>query len=378
MRRIVEALEWLFRHLVSYPFLRLLFHNEYSDRPLDIRAVKRILILRFDRIGDMIVTTPIFRILKKYNPALHIGIFTSQGNAEIISQNKNVDAVYVLHGNWWKMWKEIQKARRMEYDVVLNFIFNRTTSAGVLANLVAPHGFKVGQGDDKYRFYFNRLLKLDRSHAHMAEVLAGYTETVFGIKIYREDLQFEIGIDQTSKQKVDEYLAKFRLRRREQNHPSLQPYVVLNISTTDAVRAISYQQSLNLVRNLVVRSEYAVIVLGAPLMRATLESLVREVNSVRCLPFPEEGSATLLQVASLVEGAVAVLTPDTSIIHFASAMNTPVLGFFTPLQRTHEWMPYNVKNATLFAPEGKPVSEIPIEQMCATADDFLHTISNDY
>lgn len=372
MRRILEVVERLFRHLVSYPLLRLLFHNDSSNRTLDIRHVKRILILRFDRIGDMIVTTPIFRTLKQHNPSLHIGVFTSQGNAEIISHNRNVDALYVLHRNWWKMWKEIRRARAMDYHVVLNFIFNRTSSAGILANLAAPRAFKVGQGDDKYRFYFNRLLKLERSKNHMAEVLAGYTEAVFGITIPHEELQFEIAVDALSQKVVDAYLTKFRLKRRN-DRSSFQPYIVLNISTTEAVRAITFQQSLSLAKHIVSNSEFAIVAIGAPSARQHLESLVQQVNSTRCLAFPEHGSATLLQIASLVAGAAAVLTPDTSIIHFASATNTPVVGFFTPLQQTHEWMPYKVKHATVLAPAGKPVSAIPIDQMCKAVDEFLYT-----
>jgi ADP-heptose:LPS heptosyltransferase len=376
MRRLVEAIEWLFRHLVAYPLLRLLFRNEYSDRTLDIRNVRKILILRFDRIGDMIVTTPIFRVLKQQNPKLHLGVLTSHGNAEIIRYNQNVDAIYILHRNWWRMWREIQRARSVEYDVVLNFIFNRTSSAGILANLIAPRGFKVGQGDDKYRFYFNRLLKLDRTQAHMVEVLAGYTETVFGISIPRSQLQFEISIDLPSRHDVDAFLRKTGLRRRSDTAGSFLPYCVVNISTTEEVRAPSYAQCLAIVKHLLSRSGYAVVVVGAPSMRGTVESIVRQVGSDRCVAFPEKGTATLVQLASLIEGAAAIVTPDTSIIHFASATQTPVLGLFTPLQRTHEWMPYRVQHATLFAPEGKPVSAIAIERINAAIDDFLHATSS--
>jgi len=107
-----------------------------------------------------------------------------------------------------------------------------------------------------------------------------------------------------------------------------------------------------------------------------VESIVRQVGSDRCVAFPEKGTATLVQLASLIEGAAAIVTPDTSIIHFASATQTPVLGLFTPLQRTHEWMPYRVQHATLFAPEGKPVSAIAIERINAAIDDFLHATSS--
>lgn len=376
MRRIVEALEWLFRHLVSYPFLRLLFHNEYSDQPLDIRAVKRILILRFDRIGDMIVTTPIFRILKKHNPALHIGVFTSQGNAEIISQNKNVDAVYVLHRNWWKMWKEIRKARRMEYDVVLNFIFNRTTSAGVLANLVAPRGFKVGQGDDKYQFFFNRLLKLQRAESHMVEVLVGYIEAVFKFSVHEDDTQLEIVIPHEIRSQVDKFLKRHQLVRRDTRPDGSSHYLVMNISAADRDREMEERQAVGLIRHLLSTTPYQIVLIGAPSAEMQLNGIVQQVQSERCLSFVGEKTAPLLQVASLIEGAQAVITPDTSIIHFASAMKTPVLGFFVTIDKRYEWAPYNVQYDVLLSPNGKPISEFPLSEMCTAADNFLRSLKN--
>ncbi|MCI0706123.1 MAG: hypothetical protein L0Y80_01380 [Ignavibacteriae bacterium] len=374
MKKFIVTLEWVFRHLIVYPFFRVVFHNKYSDATLDIKSLKKILVLRFDRIGDMIVTTPIFATLKRRNPELHIAVFTSLANAEIIRNNTNVDKIYTLGLNWWRLWKEVLKARKEGYDIVLNFIFNRTTSAGILANLAAPNGFKVGQGAEKYKFYFNRLLRLDRTELHMVEVLAYYVESVFGFKIDRKELQFEIFVDEESRNKVDLFLGKHQLARRSALATELTQYVVLNISATDSVRKIQREQVIFLVKHLTMRKHYPVVMIASPAEREVLISIVHQLKLERCLLYPEQGDATLLEIASLVEGAVCVFTPDTSIIHFASATKTPVMGFFTPLQMAHEWVPYYVQNAAVYAPPGKPVSGIPLDEMAAQADRFLATL----
>lgn len=371
MRRLLEVVEWLFRHLIAYPFLRLFFHNHPSDQTIDVTRVRKILILRFDRIGDMIVTTPIFRIFKQRNPLLHIGVFTSPLNAEIIQNNPNLDSIYILHRQWWRLLQEIGRARREQYDVVLNFIFNRTTSAGVLANVAAPHGFKVGQGAEKYRFYFNRLLQLDRTERHMAEVLAFYVEQVFGITIGREELQFELFIDEPSRTAVNLFLKKRNLMRKQEGSGDSSGYVVVNISATDPVRKISPEQAVGLARHLLQSKRLSVVLIAAPTERQLAESILREVQSERCALFPEQGIAPLLQIASLIEGAVCVFSPDTSIIHFASATRTPVLGFFTPLQMAHEWFPFNVHHAAVYTPSGMPVSALPLSEITRHADLFL-------
>ncbi len=377
MRRLVEVVEWLFRHLIAYPFLRLLFHNRPSDQQVDVTRVRKILILRFDRIGDMIVTTPIFRILKQRNPLFHIGVFTSPSNAEIIHNNPNLDAIYILHRHWWKLLQEIRRARREHYDVVLNFIFNRTTSAGILANVAGPRAFKVGQGADKYRFYFNRLLQLERTQRHMAEVLASYVEQVFGITLGGEDLRFELFIDEPSRMAVDLFLRKRDLRRKQEGSRDSSGYAVVNISATDPVRTISPEQALGLARHLLQSKRLSVVLIAAPTERRIAETILREVQSEHCDLFPEEGIAPLLQIASLIEGATCVFTPDTSIIHFASAVQTPVLGFFTPLRTTHEWVPFNVHHAAVYAPAGMPVSALGLSEMTRQADFFLSSLQQE-
>ena len=84
---MIERLEYWWRHKIVYPFLRLIFQNPVKGDIIDIQSVKSVLFLRYDRIGDMIVTTPIFRSLKEINPRLTIGVFASEANAEIIRYN---------------------------------------------------------------------------------------------------------------------------------------------------------------------------------------------------------------------------------------------------------------------------------------------------
>jgi ADP-heptose:LPS heptosyltransferase len=90
--------------------------------------------------------------------------------------------------------------------------------------------------------------------------------------------------------------------------------------------------------------------------------------------FPTKGTASLLEIASLIEGARCVITPDTSIIHFASAFKTPVVGLFTPLQRTHEWMPYHVRHQSVLAEEMKSVNTIPLGTIVRAVDAMFNEL----
>jgi ADP-heptose:LPS heptosyltransferase len=368
---MVEKIEYWWRHRIAYPFLRLIFHNPRKDSPIDIRTATSILFLRYDRIGDMIVTTPIFRQLKNMNPRLKIGVFASESNAEIIRCNPHVDAVYVLHANWFKLAVEILKARKEKYNIVLNFIFNRTTTGGLLANIISPTGIKIGQGDEKYRFYFNRLLSLSRASHHMVETLTSMIQDVFHIQLNPDQLDYEIIVDETSKKNVSVYLKHHDLSPRQATVAGKLPYIIFNLSANDSERRISQEQAIAIGKLLGSSSVYRTVLLHAPQDASMLQIKQNLVKNSGCLPFPDKGDATLLEIAALMEGALAVCTPDTSIVHFASAAKTPVLGFYTKMQDVHEWLPHKVMNRLVMSSEHEPTSAIPIHIMLQAIIDFL-------
>ena len=376
MKKIIGLAELAFRHGIVYPLFRLIFRNPISDRPLELQKVRKLLILRYDRIGDMIVTSPMFRNLKKSHPALHLGVVTSELNAELIRNDPNVDAIYVLHANWWRLWKEVLRARREGYEVVLNFIFNRTTTGGLLANIIAPNGLKVGQGAEKYRFYFNRLLTLERSSVQMVETLASIIRLVFGVRWRDDDLTFELFVDDVAAGAVDRFLHRHALGRRSPVSTGTTPYLVLNSSASDPVRRLSIGQARALTSHLGRRRDVRTVLIWAPNDDEMREMAADAARSARCFVFPEEGKASLLEIASLIGGAVCVITPDTSIIHFASAMKTPVFGVFTPLLGVHEWLPYRVPYELLEAGQGQAVATIPVETLLARTEAFVTACLN--
>lgn len=370
MNSLLKKLEWGFRHRVVYPLLRLVLRNQRFDGVIDLSQVKKILILRYDRIGDMIVTTPIFRKLKQVHPSVEIAVFASPTNAEIVRFNKNVNRVYVLHRNWWRLFQEVLLARRESYDAVLNFVFNRTTSGALLANLIAPSGIKVGQGAEKYGFYYNRLLTLPRATLHMTMILADYVHQTFGIAVKDEEMVFEIAIDPESQHYVNSFLQRHGLQERPSSLGRSR-YVVFNPSAKESTRRLSYEQASTILTYLTEEKGLQTVVIVAPGDEGFRQRVMDTVNSDRSHAFPDDGRATLLGIAALIQRARCVVTPETSIIHFASATRTPVLGFFL-LAHEDEWLPFNVKHAIVRSPGHFPVSAIPISEIESALDSFLN------
>lgn len=369
---ILKTVEHAFRHAVVYPLLRCIFHNKPLERRISIHEVNKLLVLRYDRIGDMLVTTPVFRALKQANPRMHLAVFASPANAEIIRINPHVDQVYVLSANWITLLGTIRRARRERYDVVLNFIFNRTTSGALLANLIAPRGIKVGQGEPKYAFYFNRLLTLPRVSTHMVDILFGYLREVFGMTLEGVRRQPELFVDDGSRKKVAGFLAQRGLKVNDD--PAQSGYVVMNLSAVDEERGMSDAQAIRLAWYLASERSLNLVLMCAPWEAERKAAVGRQVGSPRCHVFPEHGTSSLMEVAALIEGAHCVFTPDTSIVHFCAALGTPVMAMYDG-ERNVEWLPLGSGSASILrAGEGKHVATIDAERIVSTANEFLQSL----
>ena len=206
----------------------------------------------------------------------------------------------------------------------------------------------------------------------MVESLAAYLKEVFGIELRQEELRFEIFPDEESTKAVDEFLGRNQIRRRQSGEGSGELYSVLNLSAKDAARRISVPQAKTIAAHLGVRRSPRTILVVGPDDAEMRAAVGGGGEFERCIRFPAKGEATLLQLASLVEGAVCVFTPDTSIVHFASAFGNPVFGFFTTMQGMQEWLPYRVPHDLLVAPAGQPASTIPLADMTEGIDRFLN------
>ena len=75
-----------------------------------------------------------------------------------------------------------------------------------------------------------------------------------------------------------------------------------------------------------------------------------------------EGIKSILDSASLIKYADYVITPDTSIIHIASAYNKPIIAVYPPNGGTYGvdhlvWGPTSEKQVVLFCKEAKNSTE---------------------
>ncbi|MEF2229570.1 MAG: glycosyltransferase family 9 protein [Pseudodesulfovibrio sp.] len=105
----------------------------------DKEKIRRILLLRMDRIGDMFCTTPALRAIRRAYPHARIDLVASPGNAAVVRDNPDVDAVEVFPLRKYWLWPlHFLKYRLRGYDMVAALNGQSRTAARLAKFVNAP------------------------------------------------------------------------------------------------------------------------------------------------------------------------------------------------------------------------------------------------
>jgi len=86
---------------------------------LDLENAERILVIRFSSLGDILLTTPFIRVLKKKHPKLKIDYCVKSSFVDAIKFNPNISNVFSWNGDV-EFSETINKLKQNNYDFVID------------------------------------------------------------------------------------------------------------------------------------------------------------------------------------------------------------------------------------------------------------------
>jgi ADP-heptose:LPS heptosyltransferase len=105
-------------NIIKAFFLKLIGNKK--NIPFDNKKINKILIFRYDRIGDMIVTTPLIGALKKSFPNSKLIILASEVNACVLTNNQYVDKIQKYPKNIFLAILCLIRLRAEEIDLLVD------------------------------------------------------------------------------------------------------------------------------------------------------------------------------------------------------------------------------------------------------------------
>ncbi|OAV44191.1 glycosyltransferase family 9 protein [Lewinella sp. 4G2] len=268
-----------------------------------MRQFKKILIVRFSSIGDIVLTTPVIRCVKEQTGA-EVHFLTKAPFASILEANPHVDRVISIRKDLSEVAKQLAEAG---YDGCIDLHGNLRTLElkARLAQPFAPHPRPRTKTFDKlnYEKFLLTRFKIDRMpDVHIVQRYLA-AAAPFGVVDDGKGLDYFI----PEKDRVD--LKEVGIPNR---------YVAFVIGAAHATKRLTEAQ----MREFCEDHDEAIVLLGGPAEReigARLSAGLDHVSNA-CGAFNLAGSADLVRQARVV------LTHDTGLMHVAAAFKKPIVS----------------------------------------------------
>jgi ADP-heptose:LPS heptosyltransferase len=336
--------------------------------PIDPLSISKVLVIRTDAIGDMVLSTSIWRVLKKHYPHLTIGVVGSFRNLGVIANDPDVDMAFELEDMKPRsIFRLSSRVRATKWDLVLPLIYNRKTKMSILSKLFAPKAIAsmLLFRDDPVEHY-NRLFSIVVKSGMLMDkqpildLMKVHLEGTVAIQISDEEWRPSLYPNEKSVLLVQSMIEEKLLEDKTDG------FIHINLEARTPFREFGIENSYELSRRLRARfPNLSVLWTASPASSAAIEEFL-STNRVEGIHF--QRSENIDELIGLVRHSMLVITPDTSVVHIASAERKPVVAL---LRYYSEWHPYKVPNYVLIPPYGEAVSSIPIEKVFEAAESLL-------
>ncbi len=329
----------------------------------DFSRFGKLLLLRTDRIGDLLVSTPCIRALRQALPGTRLELVASVLNAPAVSGNPHLDTVHVFHPRRPWTWPGlVRRLRSAAFDATL-VLNSNSRSACVLARLVnSPQriGFS-GLPMDNGRV----LTAYARVYTWMAE--AGSAENIVLNMLERME---RLGIAAPSPH-LDftvPFATAEAVRARFPPPPDRLRLAVF----VGNIKKVQNRWPVEKFRELIPRlldteTDLEIVILAGPSDRPLLSAFAG-IDHPRLARFVGE---TLQESGALLSTCAALVAGSSGPTHVAAALDVPVLAVVTRYNAT-VWRTLGPRDRAVTPDDDtRDMRGIPVEPVEAMIRDFL-------
>lgn len=293
----------------------------------------RILVVRTDRMGDVLLATPVPRALKMASADDHVTMMVAPYARPVLEKNPYVDDIFEYASDESDR-DLIGRLKKGNYDVVV-LLHPTFRLAWVLARAGIPR--RIGTASRVYSVLFSERISLRRSVSTLHEADCNLAMVKSFCKT-SEDWLPEIFIDDAEKKSARENLEKLGLNS--------QRFAVIHPGSGGSARNWPVHCFSSLADAVQSGMGMKVLITGGP----GEERLVTEMASLMSsTPVTVSGGFGIRELAVVLENARLLVTNSTGPMHLAAAVGIPVVAIFCPMVgcSPRRWGPLGNGNAVL-------------------------------
>jgi ADP-heptose:LPS heptosyltransferase len=346
----LKSAERFFKRAAMGGIARLMGQSARGERP-DWRARQyRVLFLRHDRIGDMILSTGILRAIAESHPTIQLDVLASVTNAPVLAGEPYVHEVIRFDRHAPATFPAaFRELRRRGYDAVIDCMVTAPSFTTLLLMLATGAKYRIGVAKRGNDFAYTLPVPPRESAEHLVDQL-GALVTAFGLQPSATDLRPRVRLTAAEIERGE------RLWAGETDHTGAgRVRLLVNVSAGRAHHAWPDERFVAVIRAAVEKHpRLEVAVVSSPGERGRAAAIAAE-SGARLVE-----DAGIRDAFAIVSRADVVFTPDTSIGHACSALGKPAVVLH-PLGNAAAWGPYETDGRVVESLTGR-VEDIPAEQ----------------
>lgn len=355
-----DAIKRFFLMLVSFRIRPLKSTN------IDLKKINNILLLRNDGLGDYVLTTPLVKMFKNSNPDVNIDVVASFRNAKLIEADTNIRKVFQIShkGRLSEIFKISRTIRKFSnYDLMVAAKHTKITNTSLLFNLISKKSYKIGfkiafkQNEftqNSYRLTFNHIF--NQNEMKYFRMLQEMMHSIANVKLTFNE-PYLLNEQFTKENKKDQF-------------PEIIQRILINISGSEKPRIMSESYLIK------VKEIIKTIDEGIKLCFTSSPDLYFILDKLVYAGVLTQDEVLKLEIVDLIKNLPKfdlIITPDTSITHFASVLNVPQIILYDTIEKYKEWSPDN-RNYIALISEGN-INDISYDKFEKAVKSMLNNFS---
>jgi ADP-heptose:LPS heptosyltransferase len=327
--------------------------------------IRRILVVRTDRIGDVVLTLPMVDVLRMNYPDAYIAMIVREYTADLARNSDNIDEVilYDRNGKLIPFFEILDIIRRRKFDIVF-LAFPRMRLAILMWLAGIPN--RVGTGYRLYSIFFNKRVFEHRKHAvkHELEYNLNLLKA-FGCTTVKIEAPW-INVPRDTTEKVKQKLSGYGIDTSSDSLVIIHPG---SGGSSCNWRIENFSRLGKLISGI---SNTKIIITGGK----GEEQLVRKLqNEIADNVVSIANEFSLVEFVALAKLADLFIGNSTGPLHIAAAVGIPVIGFYPHIvpMSAKRWGPYTDKSV-VFTPVNKPydcMGTISVEDVFESVKEIL-------
>jgi ADP-heptose:LPS heptosyltransferase len=261
----------------------------------------KFLIIRFSSIGDIVLTTPVLRCMKKQVPDAKVHFLTKENFYSLVEHNPYIDKVHLLSHSWDLM---IHELRLEEYDHIIDLHHNIRT-------------LRIKKALGKPSYSFNKLniqkyiyVSLKWNVMPDVHIVDRYIETIKSFDVRNDGAGLDYFISEKEETKKNDIPVS--------HHAG---YIGIVIGAAHNTK----KYPVHKLKKLCAQLDHPIILLGGKEDRENANEIA-SVDPIKI--YNACGKFSINESADLVRKSKLIVSNDTGLMHIAAAYKKPIISLW--------------------------------------------------